>query len=136
VFNDCAEEALNYYVSVFNGAKILSIQRSDTDGPIAKGKVLHAELELDGRVYTAFDGGPHFSFSEAFSLVATCDTQEQLDEVWTKLSAGGQEQACGWLKDRFGLSWQVIPASLGQMMTMLSPAIRRRSCRPCSRWAR
>jgi predicted 3-demethylubiquinone-9 3-methyltransferase (glyoxalase superfamily) len=85
--------------------------------PIAKGSVLHASFELDGREFTAMDGGPSFSFSEGFSMVATCDTQEELDNIWTRLSSdGGEEGRCGWLKDRFGVSWQVIPRALGEMM--------------------
>ena len=116
-FTDRTEEAVNFYVSVFRDSKILGIVRSETDGPIPKGKVLHASFELHGREYTAFDGGPHFQFSEAFSLVATCDTQEELDEVWSRLADGGKEGPCGWLTDRFGVSWQVIPTSLGRMMS-------------------
>ena len=86
-------------------------------GPIAKGKVLHATFELDGREFTAMDGGPSFSFTEGFSLVATCETQQELDEIWRRLSEdGGEEGPCGWLKDRFGVSWQVLPRALGEMM--------------------
>src|SRR5687767_12443357 len=80
-FNDQTEEAVNFYVSVFTNSRVLSITRSESDGPIPKGKVLHAAFELNGREYTAFDGGPHFSFTEGFSLVVTCDTQEELDAV-------------------------------------------------------
>jgi predicted 3-demethylubiquinone-9 3-methyltransferase (glyoxalase superfamily) len=117
VFNDRAEEAVNFYVSVFKNSRVVSIVRSETDGPIAKGKVLHAEFELNGREYTAFDGGPHFSFNHSFSIAVTCDTQAELDEVWAKLARAGKEGPCGWLTDKFGLSWQVVPTALGKMMS-------------------
>ena len=117
VYVDRCEEALNFYVSLFPNSKIVSIQRSESDGPIAKGKVLAAEFQLDGRDYVAFDGGPSFSFSEGFSLMVTCKTQDEVDRYWSKLTAnGGEEGPCGWLKDRFGLSWQIVPEVLGQML--------------------
>jgi predicted 3-demethylubiquinone-9 3-methyltransferase (glyoxalase superfamily) len=116
-FNDRAEEAVNFYTSLFEDSRIVDIVRSDSDGPIPKGKVLHATFELNGQEYTAFDGGPSFRFSEAFSFVASCETQGELDEAWTRLSDGGKEGPCGWLTDRFGVSWQVIPETLGEMMT-------------------
>jgi predicted 3-demethylubiquinone-9 3-methyltransferase (glyoxalase superfamily) len=116
-FKDRAEEAVNFYVSIFKNSRIVSIVRSDSDGPIPKGKVLNAKFELNGREYTAFDGGPHFSFSEALSLVATCDSQQELDAVWSRLSSGGgKEGPCGWVTDKFGVSWQVVPAVLGEML--------------------
>ena len=117
VFNDRAEEAINSYVSTFPNSRVVSIQRGEADGPIAKGKVMSATFELDGREYTAFDGGPTFTFTEGFSLMVTCKTQEEIDKYWNKLIAGGGEEGpCGWLKDRFGLSWQIIPEVLGQML--------------------
>ena len=116
-FKDQAEEAVNFYVSVFRDARIVSLVRSDRDGPVPKGKVLNVAFELGGQRYTAFDGGAHFQFTDGFSLMATCDTQEELDRVWHTLSSdGGREIECGWLKDRFGVSWQVVPASLMEMM--------------------
>jgi predicted 3-demethylubiquinone-9 3-methyltransferase (glyoxalase superfamily) len=116
-FKDQAEEAVNFYVSVFANSRITSLVRSDMDGPVPKGKVLNAAFELNGREYTAFDGGDHFKFSEAVSLVATCDTQQELDDVWHKLTSdGGEESQCGWLTDRFGVSWQIIPSSLQSML--------------------
>jgi len=115
-FKDRAEEAVNFYVSVFPNSRVLSTLRSDGNGPLPRGSLWHASFELDGQEYTAFDGGPAFSFTEAFSLVATCETQSELDEIWARLSEGGEEGPCGWLKDRFGVSWQVVPATLGQMM--------------------
>ena len=115
-FNDQAEEAVNFYVSVFKNSRIVSMVRSDADGPVPRGKVLHAVFELNGREFTAFDGGPDFSFSPGFSLVTTCETQEELDAVWEKLSTGGKEGPCGWLTDQFGVAWQVLPAALGEML--------------------
>ncbi|MEA2634688.1 MAG: hypothetical protein QOH92_1455 [Chloroflexota bacterium] len=116
-FKDHAEEAVNFYVSVFPNSRVNSMLRSDGNGPLPKGSLWHASFELDGQEYTAFDGGPSFAFTEAFSLVATCETQAELDEIWTRLSDGGEEGPCGWLKDRFGVSWQVVPAALGAMMS-------------------
>jgi len=116
-FKDRAEEAIKLYTSVIKNSKIGNIVRSDESAPMPKGSVLHASFELDGREFTAMDGGPSFSFSEGFSMVATCETQEELDNVWRRLSAdGGEEGRCGWLKDPFGVSWQVIPRALGEMM--------------------
>jgi predicted 3-demethylubiquinone-9 3-methyltransferase (glyoxalase superfamily) len=115
-FKDHAEDAMKLYTSVIENSKINSIVRSDGIG-MPKGNVLHASFELDGREFTAMDGGPSFSFAEGISLVATVDTQEELDRVWDRLSSeGGEEGRCGWLKDRFGVSWQVIPRALGEMM--------------------
>lgn len=117
VYVDRAEEAINFYVSLFPNSKIVSIQRSEHDQPIPKGKVLGATFVLDGREYTAFDGGPSFSFTEGFSLMVHCKTQAEIDKYWSKLTEnGGEEGPCGWLKDRFGLSWQIIPEVLGQML--------------------
>jgi len=117
-FKDHAEDAIKLYVSVIKNSKIGHIMRSEGGStPIPKGTVLHATFELDGREFTAMDGGPSFTFSEGFSMVATCDTQDELDNVWKRLSSdGGEEGRCGWLKDPFGVSWQVIPRALGEMM--------------------
>ncbi len=116
-FKDRAEEAIKLYTSVIKNSKIGNIVRSDGSSPIPKGSVLRASFELDGREFTAMDGGPSLSFSEGFSMVATCETQEELDTVWKRLTSdGGEEGRCGWLKDRFGVSWQVIPRALGEMM--------------------
>jgi predicted 3-demethylubiquinone-9 3-methyltransferase (glyoxalase superfamily) len=115
-FQEGTEAAINFYVSLFPNSRGLSLLRSDGQGPLPEGSVLHASFQLDGQEYTAFDGGPSFSFTEAFSFVATCETQEEIDEVWARLTEGGEEGPCGWLKDRFGVSWQVVPTALGQMM--------------------
>jgi len=116
-FKEGAEAAINFYVSLFPNSKVVSLLRSDGNGPLPEGSVWHASFLLDGQEYTAFDGGPSFTFTEAFSFVATCETQQELDETWARLSEGGEEGPCGWLKDRFGVSWQVVPASLGRMMS-------------------
>ena len=118
VFVDRAEEAINFYVSLIPNSKVLSITRSESDGPVPKGKVLNATFALDGREYLTFDGGPSFSFTEGFSLMITCKSQQEIDHYWSKLIAdGGEEGPCGWCKDRFGMSWQVIPESLGDMLS-------------------
>jgi predicted 3-demethylubiquinone-9 3-methyltransferase (glyoxalase superfamily) len=117
-FKDQTEEAVNFYVSLFPNSRVVSILHSELDSPqLPKGSVLHAEFVLDGQEYTSFDGGDSFKFSEGFSLVATCETQQELDTVWDRLTEGGEEGPCGWCKDRFGVSWQVVPSSLGRMMS-------------------
>jgi len=116
-FKERTEEAVNFYVSLFPNSKVVSLLRATAGGPLPEGSVLHASFVLDGQEYTAFDGGPSFSFTEAFSFVATCETQDEIDEVWARLTDGGEEGPCGWLKDRWGVSWQVVPTALGQMMS-------------------
>jgi predicted 3-demethylubiquinone-9 3-methyltransferase (glyoxalase superfamily) len=117
-FKEGTEAAINFYVSLFPNSKVLSLLRSEGISPLPDGSVLHASFLLDGQEYTAFDGGPSFKFTEAFSFVATCETQKELDEIWARLTAdGGEEGPCGWLKDRFGVSWQVVPSALGKMMS-------------------
>jgi predicted 3-demethylubiquinone-9 3-methyltransferase (glyoxalase superfamily) len=117
-FNDRAEEAVKFYVSVFPNSKITELSRVEAaGGPIRKGKVLGAIFELDGREFRAFDGGETFRFSEGISIDVTCRTQEEIDHYWSSLTAnGGEEGPCGWLKDRFGVSWQIVPEQLGQML--------------------
>ena len=116
-FKEGTEEAVSFYVSLFPNSKVVSLLRATAGGPLPEGSVLHASFVLDGQEYTAFDGGPSFSFTEAFSFVATCETQDEIDEVWARLTDGGEEGPCGWLKDRWGVSWQVVPTALGQMMS-------------------
>src|SRR5467141_26936 len=116
-FHDQAEEAVKRYVSIFKNSKIVSLVRSDAEGPIAKGKVLNATFELDGQPFMAMDGGPYFSFSQGTSLFVNCETQQEIDRLWEKLSEGGEKQPCGWLKDKFGVSWQIVPTVLGEMMS-------------------
>ena len=119
VFEDRCDEAVSFYVSVFPNSKITSIQRSEADaGPVKKGQVLGCTFLLDGREYLAFDGGPTFKFSEAFSLMVTVETQDEVDRYWSKLTEGGGEEGpCGWLKDRFGMSWQIVPSALQRMLS-------------------
>jgi predicted 3-demethylubiquinone-9 3-methyltransferase (glyoxalase superfamily) len=115
-FDGKAEEAMNYYVSVFKKSKILSITRYGEEGPGPKGTVMTAAFELNGQEFTALNGGPQFTFSPAISFVVNCETQQEVDELWEKLSEGGEKQNCGWLKDKYGLSWQVIPTMLIEML--------------------
>jgi predicted 3-demethylubiquinone-9 3-methyltransferase (glyoxalase superfamily) len=116
-FKDRAEEAVNFYVSIFKNSKIVSLVRSSEDGPVAKGKVLHPSFVLDGQEFMAMDGGPYFSFSQGISLFVYCETQEEVDELWEKLSEGGEKIQCGWVKDKFGISWQIVPTALSEMMS-------------------
>ena len=119
-FNDNAEEAVNFYTSVFNNSKITSVAHYGEAGSAAsgrpKGSVMTIVFQLDGQEFMALNGGPHFTFSPAISLMVNCETQAELDEFWSKLSAGGATQQCGWLTDRYGVSWQIVPSALGEMM--------------------
>lgn len=115
-FDNQAEEAANFYVSVFKNSKIKQVSRYPEGSPGPAGKVMVVSFELEGREYLALNGGPMFKFTEAISLVVKCDSQEEIDYYWEKLSAGGQEVQCGWLKDKFGLSWQVVPRAMDRFM--------------------
>jgi predicted 3-demethylubiquinone-9 3-methyltransferase (glyoxalase superfamily) len=115
-FDDQAEEATKYYVSIFKNSEILSINRYGEAGPGSEGTVMTTTFRLDGQEFMALNGGPHFRFTEAISFFIDCDSQEEVDELWEKLSAGGETSQCGWLKDKYGLSWQVIPRVLGEML--------------------
>ncbi len=115
-FDTQAEEAMNFYVSIFKNSKIGTIRRYGEGGPGPKGSVMSAEFELDGQPFIALNGGPYFKFNEAISFFVNCETQQEVDELWTKLLQGGTESQCGWLKDKFGLSWQIIPSALGKML--------------------
>jgi predicted 3-demethylubiquinone-9 3-methyltransferase (glyoxalase superfamily) len=115
-FDGKAEEAAYFYVSVFQNARIVSPMRTDADGPRPEGTVMSVTFEIDGRQFIAFNGGPHFKFSPAISLFVRCETQGEIDELWEKLSEGGEIQKCGWLKDRYGVSWQIIPPILGELL--------------------
>jgi predicted 3-demethylubiquinone-9 3-methyltransferase (glyoxalase superfamily) len=114
-FNGNAEEAANHYISIFKNSRILSVTRYGEAGPGLKGTVMTVAFQLDGQEFVALNGGPQFKFTEAISLVVNCDTQKEVDEFWSKLSAGGEEGPCGWLKDKFGLSWQIVPSALVKM---------------------
>jgi len=121
-FDGKAEEAANFYTSIFKNSKILEVSRFPEGGPAPKGTVMSATFELEGQQFMALNGGPLFTFSPAISFFVNCHTQEEVDELWEKLSAGGEKQRCGWLKDKYGVSWQIIPTALGQMMHDKDPA--------------
>ena len=122
-FDSNAEEAMNFYVSVFKDSKVLSVMRNGDAGPGPKGSVLLGTFELEGQEFIALNGGPQFKFTEAISLFVTCENQAEVDELWQKLTAdGGAPSQCGWLKDKFGLSWQIIPSALLEMMSDKDPA--------------
>ena len=120
-FDTQAEEAANFYVSIFKNSKILSISRYGEAGPRPKGSVMTVAFELDGQKFIALNGGPQYKFTEAISLSVECKTQEEVDDFWEKLSRGGEEGPCGWLKDKYGLSWQINPTILGQMLSDPDP---------------
>ena len=115
-FDGKAEEAMNFYVSIFKNAKIVGVTRYGEAGPGPKGTVMTAKFELDGQEFVALNGGPQFTFTEAISFVVNCATQQEVDEFWEKLSEGGEKSRCGWLKDKYGLSWQVVPTVLVEMI--------------------
>ena len=116
-FDTQAEEAANFYVSVFKNSKVTGISRYGDNGPGAKGSVMVAEFEIEGEKFTALNGGPQFKFTEAISLVINCESQEEVDYFWEKLTGdGGQEVMCGWLKDKYGLSWQVVPTRVFELL--------------------
>jgi predicted 3-demethylubiquinone-9 3-methyltransferase (glyoxalase superfamily) len=118
-FDGKAEEAMNFYVSIFKNSKVLSVNRA---GPAPDAPVVSVTFQLEGQEFYALNGGPQYSFTPAVSLFINCETQAEVDDLWGKLTAGGQEQPCGWLKDRYGVSWQVIPSILGKLMRDKDPA--------------
>ncbi|MGB6177293.1 MAG: VOC family protein [Methylocella sp.] len=115
-FDRNAEAAVSHYISIFKNSRIVSLPRYGEAGPLPKGTVLAVIFELEGQRFMALNGGPRFRFTEAISLNVSCGTQTELDDLWEKLSAGGEKGQCGWLKDKFGLSWQIVPSVLGEMM--------------------
>lgn len=121
-FDDQAEEAASFYVSVFPNSGMGQLARYGPSGPGSEGSVMTAEFHLDGQPFVALNGGPHFTFSEAISFVVPCESQTEVDEMWDKLVAGGEPSECGWLKDRYGLSWQIVPTELMEMMDDPDPA--------------
>jgi predicted 3-demethylubiquinone-9 3-methyltransferase (glyoxalase superfamily) len=125
-FDNQAEEAMLFYTSVFKNSKVGTVTRYGEAGPGPKGSVMTATFELEGLEFTALNGGPMFKFTEAISFVVDCKSQEEVDEFWEKLSDGGEEWMCGWLKDRFGLWWQIVPTELGEMMSDPDPEKARR----------
>jgi predicted 3-demethylubiquinone-9 3-methyltransferase (glyoxalase superfamily) len=120
-YDNNAEQAMNFYLSIFRNSKVLSVTRYSEGGPGAPGSVMTASFELDGQEFIALNGGPHFKFTEAVSFSVNCESQEEVDEMWEKLSEGGEKGRCGWLKDKFGLSWQVNPTILGEMLNDPDP---------------
>ncbi|WP_371530218.1 VOC family protein [Streptomyces sp. NBC_01283] len=116
-FDEQGEDAATFYVSVFPNSKITNVSYYGEAGPRPAGTVLTVEFELDGQQFLALNGGPQFTFNEAVSFTIDCADQEEVDHYWTKLSEGGEEGPCGWLKDKFGLSWQVVPAAMGELMS-------------------
>jgi predicted 3-demethylubiquinone-9 3-methyltransferase (glyoxalase superfamily) len=120
-YNNQAEEAVNLYVSVFKNAKIVSMSRYGEGGPAPKGSLMSANFVLEGQEFVALNGGPYFTFAQGFSLFVNCETQKEVDDLWEKLSEGGEKGQCGWLKDKFGVSWQIIPSALSQMLQDKDP---------------
>lgn len=125
-FDNQAEEAVNFYVSIFRNSKIVNVARYGDDAAKVsgrpKGSVMTVAFQLDGQSFVALNGGPVFTFSPAISFVVDCQTQQEVDHLWEKLSAGGEAQQCGWLKDKYGVTWQIVPSVLGQLMSDPDPA--------------
>ena len=121
-FDGNAEEAMNHYVSTFRNSRVVRVSRYGDAGPGPKGSVMTATFELEGQQFYALNGGPHFKFTPAISLYVDCETQQEVDDLWAKLSADPSAEQCGWLKDRFGLSWQIIPSVLGKLLGDRNPA--------------
>ena len=116
-FDTEAEDAANFYTSIFDNSRILKIARYGKAGPRPEGSVLTVDFELSGQRFVGLNGGPEFPFTEAVSLMVDCDTQQEVDELWETLTDGGKESQCGWLKDRYGLSWQIVPSVLVEMIS-------------------
>jgi predicted 3-demethylubiquinone-9 3-methyltransferase (glyoxalase superfamily) len=121
-FDGKAEEAMNFYVSLFEDSKVESISRYGEAGPGPKGTVMSVTFQLAGQKFMALNAGPEFKFTPAISFFVNCETQEEVDRLWEKLSEGGQIQQCGWLQDKFGLSWQIVPSILGKLLNDPDPA--------------
>jgi len=121
-FDSNAEEAANFYTSIFKHSKILNVARYGDAGPGPKGSAMTVTFELEGQQFIALNGGPHYTFSPAISLFVNCETQAEVDELWNQLTAGGKDVQCGWLQDKFGLSWQIIPKQLMELMSDKDPA--------------
>jgi len=115
-FDNNAEEAITFYTSIFKNSKIGDIHRYGDAGPGPKGAVMSATFQIEGQEFMVLNGGPHFKFTPAISFFVNCETQEEVDELWEKLLAGGETMQCGWLKDKFGMSWQIIPKALGELL--------------------
>ena len=120
-FDHQAEEAANFYTSLFKNSRIAGVSRYGEAAPLPKGTAMSVTFELEGQEFMALNGGPLFKFTEAISLFVKCETQQEIDHFWEKLSEGGQKSRCGWLKDKYGLSWQIVPVVLGQLMSGKDP---------------
>ena len=120
-FDGKAEEAMNFYVSVFKNSKIVRIARYGEGGPGTTGTVMTGTFLIEGQEFIALNGGPQFTFSPAISFLVNCGTQQEVDELWEKLSEGGEKQRCGWLKDQYGVSWQIVPTALGKLLNDSDP---------------
>lgn len=120
-FDGNAEEAMTFYTSVFKNAKVENVFRNGPHGPGPEGLVMSGTFVLDGQRFMALNGGPHFSFTPAISFFVHCESQEEVDDLWEKLSAGGEKSRCGWLKDKFGVSWQIVPTVLGELLQDKDP---------------
>jgi predicted 3-demethylubiquinone-9 3-methyltransferase (glyoxalase superfamily) len=120
-FDHEAEDAARFYTSVFENSEILDVQRYGQAGPREEGTVMTVAFRLDGQHFVALNGGPQYKFTEAVSFFVNCETQDEVDELWEKLTAGGEEGPCGWLKDRYGLSWQIVPTALTEMLSDPDP---------------
>lgn len=116
-FDGKAEEAMNFYTSIFKNSRIGKITRCGQERPGPKGTVMSGTFQLEGQEFMALNGGPQFTFSPAISFLVNCETQKEVDELWEKLSEGGKKERCGWLKDKYGLSWQIIPTTLGKLLS-------------------
>jgi predicted 3-demethylubiquinone-9 3-methyltransferase (glyoxalase superfamily) len=125
-FDDKAEEAMNFYISIFKNSKIVNVTRYGEAGPGRNETVMTATFQLDGQEFFALNGGPQFTFTEAISFFVDCKTQQEVDHLWEKLSAGGEKGRCGWLKDKYGLSWQIVPSVLGELLQDKDPEKSRR----------
>ena len=132
-FDGNAEEAANFYISIFKDSKMGKISRYGDAGPGPKGSAMSVTFQLQGQEFYALNGGPQFKFTPAISFFVNCETQQEVDELWEKLSAGGRTDRCGWLQDKFGLSWQIIPTVLGQLLGDRIRSGPNAPCRLCCR---
>ena len=121
-FDNQAEEAIHFYASVFPNSRVNILRRYGANMPLPEGTLMTATFELEGQTFMALNAGPHFTFSQGISLFVTCNSQEEVDYLWDKLSEGGEPQVCGWLKDKYGVSWQIIPSALEELMFHSDPA--------------
>ncbi|MBN8620977.1 MAG: VOC family protein [Anaerolineae bacterium] len=121
-FNDNAEDAINFYTSIFKNSRVINLSRYGEGAPVPSGTLMSGTFQIEGQEFMVLNGGPHFKFNEAISLFVDCESQAEVDELWGKLTEGGEEGNCGWLKDKFGVSWQIIPRALGELLNAPDPA--------------